>query len=260
MRLDLVNHNAGIYGLHGQSSFARPISLHDFYNSIFEGVLADTEELKRECYSLRYKIYCEEFGFLDAAENPGNLETDELDSHSVHALLRFRPTGEFVGTVRLVLHPDHANEGIFPVHKLCSQNNLIMPQPVPLKNMAEISRFCMLKDFRRRLTDMIATSSYTTEELEADIARIIPSMSLGLIRMAVVMAKQHNITHWCAEMEPFLLRMLTKLGIHFENVGPLIEYHGMRQICHKLVGPWLDRVASERPDVWDVITDKGGLC
>jgi N-acyl amino acid synthase of PEP-CTERM/exosortase system len=73
----------------------------------------------------------------------------------------------------------------------------------------------------------------------------------------VRMSIENGITHWCAVMEPTLLRLLTRLGIHFEPIGPMIEYHGRRQPCYIPLEVLLPRVQRERPDVWDVIT-RGG--
>ena len=75
----------------------------------------------------------------------------------------------------------------------------------------------------------------------------------SLVRMSV----SNGITHWCAVMEPTLLRLLTRLGIHFEPIGPLIEYHGRRQPCYIPLEVLLPRMQRERPDVWDVVT-RGG--
>ncbi len=247
--------HAPIHGL--QNILKHEFSLYDLYNSLFEGVVADTDLLKRECFKLRYKIYCEEFKFEDADENPGGLECDEHDTHSAHALLRFRPTGEFVGTVRLILHPKGAPANVLPVHKLCNKHDIDIPALVPLDNFAEISRFCMLKDFRRTITDVLTVAGHSAKELETGVARIIPSMSMGLMNMIVVMSQQNGVKQWGAEMEPFLLRLLSKMGIHFEHVGPLIEFHGQRQVCHNGAALLLDRIAEEKPDVWDIITDKG---
>jgi N-acyl amino acid synthase of PEP-CTERM/exosortase system len=58
-------------------------------------------------------------------------------------------------------------------------------------------------------------------------------------------------------MEPTLLRLLTRLGIHFDPIGPVIDYHGRRQPCFIPLETLLPRVKRERPDVWGVIT-RGG--
>ena len=37
-----------------------------------------------EVYRLRYKVYCEEWGFERIENHPGERETDEFDEYSVH--------------------------------------------------------------------------------------------------------------------------------------------------------------------------------
>jgi N-acyl amino acid synthase of PEP-CTERM/exosortase system len=54
-------------------------------------------------------------------------------------------------------------------------------------------------------------------------------------------------------MEPHLLRLLGRLGIHFEPLGELVEFHGRRQPCMTHLEPMLERVLAERPDIWSVI-------
>ena len=65
------------------------------------------------------------------------------------------------------------------------------------------------------------------------------------------------MTHWCAVMEPTLLRMLYAMGICFTPIGPLVEYHGQRQPCTGDIAQMLNGVKRERPDFWDVITSGG---
>jgi N-acyl amino acid synthase of PEP-CTERM/exosortase system len=84
-------------------------------------------------------------------------------------------------------------------------------------------------------------------------------LQLGLIRSCVEMSVREGITHWAAMMEPALLRLLTRLGIHFNPLGPLVDHHGRRQPCWVDLDVMLRRVFNERPDVWDVITDGGRL-
>jgi N-acyl amino acid synthase of PEP-CTERM/exosortase system len=75
----------------------------------------------------------------------------------------------------------------------------------------------------------------------------------GLIRMSL----EREIHHLCAVMEPALLRLLARLGIHFQNIGPLVDYHGRRQPCIVELHTMLTQVRSERPEVWDILTEGG---
>ena len=82
-------------------------------------------------------------------------------------------------------------------------------------------------------------------------------MRLGLMQAIVSMSVRRGKTHWCAVMEPTLLRMLHAMGICFTPIGPLVEYHGQRQPCTGDIARMLDGVKRERPDFWDVITSGG---
>jgi N-acyl amino acid synthase of PEP-CTERM/exosortase system len=82
-------------------------------------------------------------------------------------------------------------------------------------------------------------------------------MTLGLIEGLVQMSLDNGILNWCAVMERPLLRLLARLGIHFQNIGPLVDYHGRRQPCFLHIGTMLEQVREERPDVWEILTDGG---
>ena len=84
-------------------------------------------------------------------------------------------------------------------------------------------------------------------------------MSLGLLQMLVSMSASHGVTHWCALMEPKLLRMLASMAIHVTPLGAPIEYHGVRQPCYAHIATVLNRVKTEQPMVWQILTNAGEL-
>lgn len=239
--------------LHKKESQA---SLYELYNDMFEGIIADTDELIDECYRLRYKVYCIEHPFEDPNPLLGEYERDAYDGHSVHALLRHRESGEFIGTVRLIIdQPDSPCR--MPVVALCEEHNVHLPQPFYKNANCEISRFCISKEFRRRVTDNMYASSYTPRELAAVRNRVIPFMALGLMKMVFGMCKEHGIRQACAVMEPSLLRLLDKLGIHFLPLGDPIEYHGTRQVGYITNDSLYASLLKERPDVLELMSDQG---
>jgi N-acyl amino acid synthase of PEP-CTERM/exosortase system len=73
------------------------------------------------------------------------------------------------------------------------------------------------------------------------------------------MAARSGVTHLCAVMEPTLLRLLARLGIHFHNLGPKVQYHGMRQPCFSDLDELLARSWVERREVWELLTRDGEL-
>ena len=84
-------------------------------------------------------------------------------------------------------------------------------------------------------------------------------MRLFLMRGIVAVSGAHNLTHWCAIMEQSLLRLLRATAIHFEHVGPAVEYHGVRQPAVGAISTVLGRIRAEKPLVWSFITADGAL-
>jgi N-acyl amino acid synthase of PEP-CTERM/exosortase system len=230
--------------------------LIDTYNALFQAVQATTLEELREAYRLRYQVYCIENQFENPADHPGGFETDPYDARSLHALLFHRPTGLVAGTVRLVL-PRRGNPlGSLPIHAVCSDPRLADANFLPPERSAEFSRFAISKEFRRRVGDQLYGGVSPSVGVP-DHRRIIPHITLGLMAVALRMIQGTDIDHVCAIMEPSLLRLLARLGIHFTAIGPMVDYHGLRQPCGVPVDELFAVMQRERPDVWEVITDRG---
>ena len=195
--------------------------------------LADTPELVREAHRLRYQVYCLERGYK--LEGDG-LEIDEYDVRARHVVLCHRQSGEVVGTVRLVLssaeNPGHS----FPLQHV---SHFPLEEHLPIGRTAEVSRFALPK--HRPGLSMASTSI----------------MRLGLVQGLVRISQELGLTHWCAVMEPSLLRLLQRTAIHFEPLGPPVDYHGIRQPCYAAIDPILARMARECPDVWSFVTGSG---
>ena len=231
-------------------------SLYDHYASLFDCIVADSDYLVDECYRLRYQVYCIEHPFKEPDPSEGEYERDEYDGHAMHALLRYKPTGEFIGTVRLILMQEDSLRRM-PVFQLAEEKHIFLPDHFYNQPIAEISRFCVSKDFRRRLSDKMYATAYTPDEIKDAPGRTIPFMALGLIAMVYRMSRAQNIHQCCAVMEPSLMRLFSKLGIHYQPVGKPFEYHGTRQVTYITSDAMLKTLAAERPDVLEIITDRG---
>ena len=112
--------------LHAETIPAQPwfeaIDLLSRHNIYFETCLANTPALAETAYRIRYQVYCVERGFESAQEHATGLETDAYDNRSLAGLLIHRPSGDAMGTVRLVL-PDFSAPGVFPVEANCCTSN-----------------------------------------------------------------------------------------------------------------------------------------
>lgn len=200
----------------------------------FDIAVADTHDKVEAAYRLRYQVYCLERGFEPSR---GGRETDEFDANAGHVLLSQRSTGRVVGTVRVVV-PANGQVSNLPVGRLCPPELL---STLPPGRTGEISRFAISKELR-----------------DVSAGGAMP-MRLGLVRGIVQLSAERGLTQWCAVMEPTLLRLLRISGIHFEPLGPLIDYHGLRQPSWGNIAGMLERMRRECPSAWDYVTDRGTI-
>lgn len=238
--------------------------LLDVYRRWFEVVVADTDALRDEVYRLRYRVLAVEHPYLDPDDYPDGCERDEHDAHSAHALLVHRPSGAVAGTVRVILPHDGDEARRLPILDHCADPRLHDPAWFPASRAVEVSRFSISKQFRRRLTDAFypdALEERIGEAPEADEARrVMPNIMLGIIQAAIALSAANGLTWMSAMMEKQLIRLLARVGIHLDAVGPPVDLYGLRQPC---VRNWIDMVdqvrAEGHDDVWEVLTDDGRL-
>ncbi len=218
----------------------------------------------RQALHLRYQVYCIEHPFEPAGTD--EIEQDEFDAYSAHSLLLSRRNDEVVGTVRLVLPRREQPHILFPIERHCGKffdNKLFNARTLPRGSIAEISRFAISKEFKKRLMDTeypwgaSNLNEQEAEQMKVVERRIIPHITLGLFLAIVRMSVRHNITHWYAVMEPALLRLLKKFNIEFIPLGPMVDYHGKRQPCVAELAVVLESMERNCPDVWALITDNG---
>ncbi len=225
------------------------------FHENFRLVLADSPELRREVYRIRYEVYCQELHYEDAAEFPEGLEQDSFDARSRHCLLLHRRTNTFAGCIRLVFN-DAADPGqLLPFEKNCAAS--LHPEVLNLGlfergTIGEISRLAVPAYFRRRKADLdspIGELSETDPVGEVDKRRF-PLIALGLYMAAASIGIHAGLAGVFAMMEPRLARHLTRFGIHFQQIGDLVDYHGPRAAFYINRNMLLQ---SLRPDVMSML-------
>ena len=111
--------------------------------------ISNNEPLINEVYRLRYKVYCEEWGFEKPEDHPGGLEMDQFDAHSVHIGAVLKETGLLIGTIRIIMN---SNMG-FPIENHCRiEKDLSW---LDKARIGEISRLAVSKDYRKRAIDKL---------------------------------------------------------------------------------------------------------
>lgn len=237
----------------------RDVRLVKDYNMLFDVIAADTPALLEECFKLRYQVYCVETGFEDKEQFVDHMERDIYDDRSVSSLLIHKKTGVVAGTVRLILPPNENLLDTLPAFNVSNDLAALNEQILPRNKTAEISRFSISKKFRKRHYD---THFPGIEENIGSLTnpnRVIPHITLGLMKAIVRMSVEHGITHWSIVIEPALQRLLRKLGIYFIAVGGLVEYHGRRRTLYNEMSTVLDKMYETHHEIWAVITNYGQL-
>ena len=234
------------------------------FDDLFEIVPAETIELQREAYRLRYKflsIERREPGY-EALRFPDGLETDAYDEHSVQCLVRYKPTSVWAGSARLVLPKPDASEALLPA-EAASGNILRADQfrSLDRRHLAEVSRLILEEPFRRRPGK--AGSSRIHSVYDPMPQTVIPERNLahlpliGLLAAVLHLTVSNDISDWLAAIEPRLARLLSRLGLELDPIGPTFSYHGLRRMHCGNVYHVMTALRTRNPSVWEILTDGG---
>ncbi|MGD1876719.1 MAG: PEP-CTERM/exosortase system-associated acyltransferase [Kiloniellaceae bacterium] len=206
------------------------------FDQVFAEAPATEPEEIAEAFRLRYQVYCLDRGYESADSCLGGMEKDFYDEYALHSILREQTSEAVLGTVRLVLPP--AGPTWFagmPLADYAPLEAIEAIKRLPRGTTAEVSRFAITRSAREILKDSRSGSGYLSAIDESGTTvgeKLLPYMSLGLIRGLVRLSMLHGVTHWCLAAEPSLLRRLRSYGLHFQNAGPLVEHRGLRQVCY----------------------------
>lgn len=228
-----------------QRSIADPTGNID-YDEDFGYRIARTPEDDRAAWRLRYRVYCEETGYLPKEENLDGFEFDEYDARAHQSLLIHRESGMLAGTVRLIL-PQHSGSGPeLPAFQASKALSALSDEILPRATTAEISRFSVDPLFRRRMTDGLYPDQVAGAP-QLDLHRAAPKMMLGLTVSLIDMSLEHELTHVCAVIDPALLRLMRRIGVHFTQVGAPVDFHGLRQPVYAEVGSIAASMCARHP-------------
>ena len=206
-------------------------NLADSFNSYFRLIYADTDELLKQVFKIRYDVFCEE---LRLEENcPKDIEKDEFDIFAKHFLLQHKQSGEFAGTVRFVIPPQGSQKPGFPIEKYCLDTidkSIVDLASLPPGTYGEVSRLAVPSRFRRRAGEKgkpyIVDSPQKNPE--SDKNRLFPYISVGLYLVCAALFVEKKLDYAFIMAEPRLARAMARIGIKFERCGEIMEYHGQR--------------------------------
>ncbi len=202
-------------------------SLVDIFKANYSLQLANTPELLREVYRLRYKVYCQDNAFEPADKFSDRLEKDGFDRHSEHFLVTEKTSGRCVGTVRLILSQTDFGIHETPLQLFCSGALFHHGQITSLApgQYAEISRLAVCSGSRLSLMETL--SGKLSQQQVARLSYSVVSVALAYCCVARFQGSA-SLTHGFTMMEPRLAVLLSRMGIRFDRVGRPMEYHGIR--------------------------------
>ena len=204
-------------------------SIAQHFSQYFQPVIANTAELKKEVYRIRYKVYCEELNYESTTKFPDGLETDIYDARSIHYLLKHRSTGVYAGCVRVVLPQKQNAITTFPLDKVFPEHFSVTQ--TCRTNCCEISRLAVISEFRRRPGEANSPEgmlfSPSNGNTMREQKRKFPVIALSLYWISISLALVHELDI-LAIMEPRLARHLRRFGITSNLIGDLVEYRGKR--------------------------------
>jgi len=178
----------------------------DNYKIIF----AENAMQKRLAYQLRYQVYCVENAFEEAAQFPNGLEKDNYDKYAIHILLAYAPENIIYGGLRLILPGD------LSIDHICHAPTI---KQLPVDTTAELSRFILSYKRLQQVNNKVPLKSLKYLSCIKLAEAIIQICDLG------------GISHLCAVIDQTLLQFFQQAGLQFNNLGPLMNYHGLRQPC-----------------------------
>ncbi|SIS47911.1 PEP-CTERM/exosortase system-associated acyltransferase [Neptunomonas antarctica] len=230
------------------------ISIADNFQKYFSVQFANNKELIDKVYSIRYRVYCEEFGYESLDDFPDDKESDSFDAFSLHCLITHKETGLPAGCVRLV---PAGLQTLLPFEEYCFDSldhEFIDGLNVERQTVCEISRLAVDGAFRRRPhEEKDRFGSVHGFKFAAEEQRVFPLIAVSAFLAAMSLTVLTGRTNVFAMMEPFLPRLLRKSDMHFNRAGNDIDYHGIRAPYFGATQSAVESMRPELKELYDAI-------
>jgi len=191
--------------------------------------LADTEEMKRQCYGLVYESYLEKFK-IDPTDYPEKIIFDKYDSYSLHCLITHIATGLPAACVRLV---PFSQEEPFPFETLCAESldtEKLEQLVIDPQKTCEIARLAVGDLFRKRSKKVQGHLREIQLSFSEEEKQVFALTSVVGFIAALVLAEISGKTGGFVMVESFLLKSLRRTGLPFQRVGADITYGSKEHI------------------------------
>lgn len=209
------------------------------FDKLFSIVIANDEALRSKCFQLRHHVYSMPEHRLDKDTRllDNKIAIDEYDATSLHCLLLYKPTQQYVGTVRLIPGNLRLGQEQFPIEIQFKKYfyNVIDYLQLESNHLAEISRLVLVPGFRPKFA------------------------VLGLLRGILQLCVNSEIFYIYVAMPPKLARTFERLGIKLVPISPIINYHGHCQCYFGFIQEIIESVRKSHPQIWEALTNNGEI-
>ena len=204
-------------------------SITEAFLNYFDVDLATSKQQLDRIARLRYRVYCEEFGYEPADENPGMRETDQFDPHSLHCIVTHKRSKRAAGCVRLICaSDDHA----LPLETYCLENVYVEYMDSLMGNrdeVCEVSRLAVDVAFRRRPGERhTRVGEFDAMDCCHQEQRTFSLIAMAAIMAGFAMSSLSGRDNIFTMMESNLPRLLRRAGIPVAQAGDVMNYHGQR--------------------------------
>lgn len=193
----------------------------------FTASIAQNEQHKAEVFSLRHQVYCEELQYEPI--NSSCQESDQFDSRALHCTVRHKYSDLLAGTVRIITcRPTEQLpfEQHFPPESL--KQNLI-PDNFGRQHICEISRLAVPEFFRRKHTASANKKEDNNQHYHSQTEnQCYQLIAVALYLIAALLTQSSKRFHVYMMIEPGLARVLKRIGIRLQCIGPAITFNGKR--------------------------------
>jgi len=185
------------------------------------------------------------------------MERDEYDSHALHALVQHKTTGLAVACTRLITPGPSNSATPLPLERYCKDSlniDYLNTLKLPRRKICEASRLSVSKSFRRRHgRDGKPEPHYgypESLELSEPEQRTFPFISISISLATTALTELTGRPYMFAMMEPFLPRLLQRVGYSFRQVGEMTDYHGQRAAYLQESGAVLQNLKAELRELY----------
>ena len=203
------------------------------FDTNFKLIIATTPDEKERAFLLRHHVFNEELNYNIGDKTSSTVEKDSHDTHSLLCLLQHRESGMDVGCLRVVFIDEAMNSFSkkLPFEEYCKNsltNPKLHPKNLPQDTICEVSRLAVHPLFRKKKSTIESNICNTenTHQKNESLNQSIISLSLFLAATALVGLAQRR--HVFAMLEPRFNRLLKASGLHFQQVGEIINHCGFR--------------------------------